>query len=209
MNRPPVNDLAQISKIDRRATDGLSLREAAAQLREQQPDPALQEAVFEALDQAARSGHRGPEEHGPVLNWLGFGLAAGLVMAGIAALVVHATQDTQQVIERERLVDLALDDGTTEQYEFDLSTEQHDADHRVLIEAPAHVQVSLHPERASLAPRCSDTTCVHEFTRDENTGSRLRLSVSRPGTYPIRVHHDSPRRSVRQDVVLRASLPSP
>lgn len=209
MSRGPTDELASGPDSKAAATASLTLRQAAAQLREEPLDPAMSAAVFDALNQAARTESRHPEEHAPVAHWLGFGLAAGLLMAGVAALVVHTTQQEQQVIERERLVDLALDDDLPEHFELELSTEQHDADHRVRIEAPAHVQVSLHPQRPSLAPRCSATTCVHEFARDENTASRLRLSVSRPGTYPVRVHHDSPRRSVRQDVVLRASLPSP
>ncbi len=204
MIRPPATDDREFSKTVGPADGGLTLQQAAAQLREQQPDPAVREAVFDALDQAARGEQRRPVEPAPVASWLGFGLAAGLVMAGVAALVVNATQQEQQVIERERLVDLALEDQEPEQFEFDLSTEQHDADHRVRIEAPAHVQVSLHPHRPSLAPRCGAATCVHEFARDENTSSRLRLAVSRPGNYPIRVHHDSAKRSVRQDVLLRA-----
>lgn len=209
MNRRQTNEVTGGSDTSPPTAAGLTLRQAAAQLRDQPPDPAVSEAVFAALNQAARTESRRPEVHAPLANWLGFGLASGLLVAGVAALVVHASQQEQQVFERERLIDLALDDGDPDHFELDLSTEQHDADHRVRIEAPAHVQVSLHPHRPSLAPRCSATTCVHEFARDENTASRLRLSVSRPGTYPVRVHHDSPRRSVRQDVVLRASLPSP
>lgn len=188
---------------------GLTLRQAAAQLREQTADPPETEAVFAALDQAARSELRRHEEPAPLSSWLGFGLAAGLAVAAVAALVVHASQETQLIIERERLVDLALDDEAPEHYELELSTEQHDADHHVRIEAPPHVQVSLHPERPALAPRCTSTSCLHEFSRDENTSSRLRLAVSRPGAYPIRVHHESPKRKVRQDLLLRASAPSP
>lgn len=187
------------------AATGFTLGEAAAQLRQQTPDLAVQDTVLEAVAQAAQSELRHPAEPAPLSSWLGFGLAAGLVAASVAALVMHATQEAQHVIERERLVDLALEDDAPEEYELELSTDQHDADHRVRIEAPAHVTVSLHPQRPSLSPRCSDTTCVHEFARDENTTSRLRLSVSRPGAYPIRVHHDSPGRRVRQDILLRAS----
>ena len=183
---------------------GLTLRQAAAQLREQPIDPAVQEAVFAALEQAGRRDQRHPPEPTPLASWLGFGLAAGLVVASVAALVMHATEQQLQIIERERQFDLALDSDQPEQFELDLATDQHDADHRVRIEAPPHVQVSLHPELPSLAPRCGEAMCVHEFAREENTASRLRLTVSRPGTYAVQVHHESPKRSVRQAVVLRA-----
>lgn len=204
MNRPPARDAQASAKVDVPADGGLTLRQAAAQLRQQPADPGVQEAVFAAVEQAARSEQRQTVERAPLGSWLGFGLAAGMVVASVAALVLHASQRQLQVIEREHLIDLALEHEEPEQFEFDLNTDQHDADHRVRIEAPAHVQVSLHPERPSLAPRCGEDTCIHEFARDENTASRVRLTVSRPGNYPVRVHHDSAKRSVRQDVLLRA-----
>jgi hypothetical protein len=116
----------------------------------------------------------------------------------IAERSFDASRIAEHTVEIPAVGPAALDLG--------LWLDQHEADFAsVRVHVPHGLKLTPSPEAQSEETDCHATGCVHEFLHPtDDEAPHVRVEVSRPGRYHMKVEHASDGRRVREVFVVHA-----
>jgi hypothetical protein len=186
-----------------RADDPLS--RALRQLRFIRPSPGFAERLAQALAQVDRDGKKssktarlGSRLHRRLVLTLPALASAAVVTHLLISEPIHASRTAEHIVDIPDVGPAALD--------LALWLEQHEADFAsVRAHVPHGLKLTPSPEAQGEATDCHASGCVHEFLHPtDDDAPHVRVEVSEPGRYHMKVEHASEGRRVREVFVVHA-----
>lgn len=182
-----------------------ALDRALRKLRSMRPSPEFTGRLAQSLADAERKSktskaHRmGSALHRRLVITLP-ALASVAVVTHL--LIAEPPFDASRVAEHT----VELPEGGAAALDLGLWLDQHEADFAsVRVHVPHGLKLTPSPEAQSQDTDCHDTGCVHEFLHPtDDDAPHVRVEVSRPGRYRMKVEHASEGRRVREVFVVHA-----
>jgi hypothetical protein len=184
---------------------GDPLDRALRKLRAMRPSPEFAARLAESLTEVDRQTKVSKARRiGSALHRrLGITLPA-LASVAVAThlLISEPSFDASRVAEHI----VELPEGGAAALDLGFWLEQHEADFAsVIIHVPHGLKLTPSPEAQGEATDCHDTGCVHEFLHPtDDEAPHVRVEVSLPGSYHMKVEHASEGRRVQEVFVVHA-----